>query len=381
LAYHLCKEKDISILILEKETDVGFHASGRNSGVLHAGIYYPSTSLKAKFCLEGNRFWKWFCKDNQIPVLESGKVLVSKNDEDLKTLDTIYERAIKNGADVQKLTEEELALIEPLAKTYKRALLSKETAIVNPKQILNKLKGILCENENVKILFGTNVKNVCSDSQVETNNGGFDYDYLINASGTDSINLAHKMGVGLKYRLLPFKGSYKLLNRKFNSLVKANIYPVPDLKYPFLGVHFTKAVSSDVYIGPTATPVFGPENYFLLKGVTFESFKILYTIIILYFTNKSFRKLANREPKYYFGKTFFNDTQKMFKSIRYEDVLPSQKVGIRPQLINWQEKKMEMDFVVEKTGNSLHVLNAISPAFTSAPAFSKYLVDNYIFRD
>lgn len=380
LAYHLSQESGVSVLILEKETDIGFHASGRNSGVLHAGIYYPATSLKAKFCLEGNRFWKRFCKNNHIDVLESGKVLVAKTNSDLETLELIYERAIDNGADVRKLTEEELAVIEPLAKTYKWALFSSETAIVNPQDILNKLKQILYESKNVEILFDTKVIDTSLNSQIDTNNGVFKYDYLINASGTDSIKLAHKMGVGMKYRLLPFKGSYKLLNRKFNSLVKANIYPVPDLKYPFLGVHFTKSINGDIYIGPTATPVFGPENYFLFKGVSVESFKILYTIFILYFTNSSFRKLAHKEPRYYFGKTFYNETKDMVKDIQTKDIVSSKKVGIRPQLIDWNEKKMEMDFVVESTSSSLHILNAISPAFTSAPAFSKYLLNKYILN-
>jgi L-2-hydroxyglutarate oxidase LhgO len=160
--------------------------------------------------------------------------------------------------------------------------------------------------------------------------------------------------------------------------VNGNIYPVPDINNPFLGIHLTKSIHGDVYIGPTAIPAFGRENYEIIKGIDSDVFDILYREGVLFFLNKKFRNVALEEPKKYWFKYFFNDVQELINDITPDDIENSPKVGIRPQLVNWENKELVMDFLIKKEGNSIHILNSISPAFTCSMAFSKFVVDDYI---
>lgn len=161
-------------------------------------------------------------------------------------------------------------------------------------------------------------------------------------------------------------------------MVRGNIYPVPDIRNPFLGVHFTKSYDGTVYVGPTAIPAFGRENYGIFKGIDSEAISILWRDLVLFFVNKKFRNVALTEPRKYFNKSFFEDISPMLKGLEPKYLIPSEKVGIRPQLVNWENKELVMDFLVIKDSNSIHILNAISPAFTSAFAFAEFVVKNYI---
>ena len=378
MARELLKRGFENIIILEKEKDIGEHASGKNSGVLHAGIYYKQDSLKVQLCLKGNSLMKEYCSEKNIPVFETGKVIVTKNEEEIPALKELQQRALKNGSKVALIGEKQLKNIEPYARTYQLALFSPLTAVVDPLKIMENLENDLISTEKVTILKGTEFKGLKGNSEVVTNSGNIQFDLFINSAGSYSDKIAHSFGIGMKYRILPFKGTYKKLVKEKSYLVKGNIYPIPDIRNPFLGVHLTKTADGTVHIGPTAIPAFGRENYGILNGIDGEVFQILYRDMVLFFRNPEFRKVALTEPKKYTVNSVFRDVKEMVEDLHLEDIEPSSKIGIRPQLVDWEKKELVMDFIVLKHENSIHILNAISPGFTSSMAFAEYVVDKYI---
>jgi len=363
IAYELIeRDKNITIAIIDKEEDVAKHASGRNSGVLHAGFYYSADSLKAKFTVNGNRLMKQFCKENDIFVNETKKIVVAKDKSELKGIYELQKRAEINGVETYILDEEEVTKIDSNIKTYQKALYSPTTASVDPKEVCFSLKDILI-SRGVKFYFNTSFK-LCS----------LKYHYLINSSGAYADKIAKEFGLAKNYTMLPFKGIYlKYLTNKTD--IKTNIYPVPNLNNPFLGVHYTITVDGSIKIGPTAIPAFWRENY---KGIDnfnlFEILVIVYYEAKLFFLNSfNFRDLAFSEIKNYNTKIFVKKAKDMVKNIG-DDFKPM-PAGIRAQLLNTKTNELVQDFVIEHTKNSTHVLNAVSPAFTCSFAFAKQIVD------
>jgi len=377
LARALRKKGHQKILILEKESRVGCHASGRNSGVLHAGIYYPSDTLKAKLCLEGNRLWRQYCQQHKLPVRETGKIVVTQDESTLANLMVLHTRGTESGAKVSLIDETDLKKLEPLASTYKKALLVHDTAVVDPTQLLRTLEHELTGDDQVEIRYQSQFLERVEDNIIRSSGGNFSYGLLINTAGAYSDRIAHALGAGKQYRLLPFKGLYKRLSDDVASQIHHLVYPVPNLKTPFLGVHATVSVSGEVYLGPTALPAFGPENYTLSQEFSLKSLALLATNAQMFFKNAEFRRLALTEPKRAIPYFFYQEAKILFPSLKRHQILPSKKVGIRPQLVNWETKELVMDFVVEKKDNHIHILNAISPAFTSAMAFADFVVDCY----
>lgn len=380
LAKELLEHGVEKIIIIEKEAHLGLHASGRNSGVLHAGIYYPPKTLKAQLCLKGNLMLQEYCLQKNLPLMKSGKVIVARNEAELFTLHELYERAKENGAKVDLMDEHQLTNVEPNAKTFKKALFSHYTAMVDNKAILMALQQDLLQSRRVDILFDTAFTSLHNEFIADTTRGKIAFKQFINTAGAYADRVAHHFGVGKEYYLIPFKGIYQKLTPQKAHLVNGNIYPVPNLGNPFLGVHFTKNVHGEVYVGPTAIPAFGRENYGILQGVDREMIKIIFNEMVLYCVNPEFRKVALEEPKKYFSSYFYRDAKKLVKELQPEWLTRATKVGIRPQLINLRDKKLMMDFLVIQERHSLHVLNAISPAFTSSMAFAKYLVREYLVQ-
>lgn len=189
--------------------------------------------------------------------------------------------------------------------------------------------------------------------------------------------MAKYFGLASDYALVPFKGIYWKLSASANPRVRANIYPVPDVSLPFLGVHITRVISGDVYVGPTAIPTFGRENYGKFQRVKLaEAIEISLQLTEMYMHNENnFRKLAHLEMGKYWKHNFLNAACKLMPTLTAEDMVSTSKVGIRPQLVNVKTGKLEMDYIFEKTQKSMHVLNAISPAFTSSFAFAHLIVD------
>jgi L-2-hydroxyglutarate oxidase LhgO len=365
------------VVVLEKEDDLGKHASGRNSGVLHAGIYYAPDSAKARTCLAGNKLMRAFCKERGLPVLEAGKVIVARTEAELPTLEELHRRATANGARVRFVDEKELSDLEPMARTVGKALHSLDTAAVDPKAVLRALRADL-EGAGVRIVTGCRFLGRAGPGRARTSLGEIAFARLVNAAGAHCDEVARAFGVGEHYRLIPFKGIYRKLRPGQDFPVNGNVYPVPDIRNPFLGVHFSRSVHGDVYVGPTAIPALGRENYGLLGGADAEAFSLVAADAALFFANPLFRTVALTEPRKYVPAFFHRDAARLVK--RYDPSLfgRADKVGIRPQLVDWRTKTLVMDFLVEARDEAVHVLNPISPAFTSSMELARTIVREHL---
>ncbi len=364
------------VVVLEREPDLAKHASGRNSGVLHAGIYYAPDSAKARTCLAGNKLMRAYCEAKGLPVLGAGKVIVARAEEELPVLEELHRRASANGARVRFVDERELEVIEPMARTVGKALHSLDTAVVDPNAVLRSLRADL-EASGARILTGCRFARLASPDVAETTLGRIRFERIVNAAGAWCDEVARAFGVGAAYRLIPFKGIYRKLRAGASYPVNGNIYPVPDVRNPFLGVHFTRSVHGDVYLGPTAIPALGRENYGLLRGAGGEAFRILAEDATLFVSNPKFRTVALAEPRKYLPAFFHRDAARLVK--RYDPALfvAAEKVGIRPQLVDWRTKELVMDFLVEARDASVHVLNPVSPAFTSSMELARVVVEEH----
>jgi len=353
------KNPQDEIVIIDKEAHEAFHASGKNSGILHAGFYYTADSLKAKLTARGNKLMKEFCYKHNIKVNETGKLVVAKNEDEVETLFELEKRSKSNNAGAYIISQKEAEKIDPNVKTYKYALYSPNTASVNPREICRVLKEDL-ENKGVKFIF---------NMPFEKYNKS--YDFLINAAGLYADKIAHQFNIGLDYTMIPFKGLY--LKYLGEDKIKTQIYPVPNIKNPFLGVHFTLMSDNTIKIGPTAIPAFWRENYAGFSRFRLDEFlEILGIEIKMFFKHKWFRDLAFYELKYYIPKNLINEAKKLVKRLRGNfKVYPP---GIRAQLVNLKTDELIMDFLVEKKENQIHILNAVSPAFTASFAFAKYVL-------
>jgi L-2-hydroxyglutarate oxidase len=365
-----------SIAILEKESSIGLHASGRNSGVMHSGIYYPQDSLKAAVCAEGARRMADFAREHHIAYRKTGKLIIPTCAAELPILDRLLKNAEDNKITALRLDEQQMREVEPYASAYQFGIFTPDTASIDSKAVLKKLCEIIT-GRGVDIFLEQQVRRVdVKDRTVITSNDRFSYGYLFNCAGAGTDKIAKLFGLARDYTLLPFKGIYYKLKQDKNAWIKGNIYPVPDLKLPFLGVHFTRTIDGNVYVGPTAIPAFGRENYGILRGVSTEALRIAKDIALLYIANQqNFRMLIHSEVKKYAKPYFISAAQKLVSSIDANDLEASNKVGIRPQLVNMKKRKLEMDYIIEQDTHSMHVLNAISPAFTGSFRFAELLVD------
>ena len=377
IARELAKRGHRSVAVLEKESEVGLHSSGRNSGVLHAGIYYGSDTLKAQVCAAGSKLMQQYAKEYGIPLERNGKVIVATSVESIPQIDVLLERGTKNGIRVEKITEKELTEIEPEAQTKEFALLSPDTAVVDSGGILSALVSEL-NDLGVKLLKNSEVIAVKERTRtLQLSHGSLGYGYLVNAAGLHADRLAHRMGVGEHYQILPFKGIYKKLRPEKAKQFRGSIYPAPDLRVPFLGVHITPGIHGQTLVGPTAIPAFGRENYGWINGIRIgEGIHMLGILTNMVALNKNgFRRMVREELGRYSNSGFLAATRSLSKSISKNDILPSKKIGLRAQLVRTDTLELVMDFVLETGDSSLHVLNAISPAFTSSFKLAQLIVD------
>jgi len=368
-----------SITIIEKEPDVAYHSSGRNSGVLHAGFYYSADSLMAKFTRDGNFAMKDFCRLKGLKLNECQKVVVAKDESELEPLYELDRRGKRNGVDVKIITEAELKEIDPNARTFKFALFSPNTATVDPTELNKAVRDELLA-AGVKIIFGEGYRRKIDGNTIETTGGNFfTARKLINTAGLYADKIARDFGYSGNYTIIPFKGIYLKYTKK-DKPIKTNIYPVPNLKNPFLGVHYTITVDGTIKIGPTSIPAFWRENY---KGMANFRGKEMVNILgwesRLFLTNAfGFRSLAFEEVRKYNKSFFVNLATKLVHSIDKSGFTEWSKPGIRAQLMNKHTMELVQDFIVEGDNATVHVLNAVSPAFTSSFPFAKWVVENYV---
>ncbi len=365
---------DSSVLLIEKELTSGEHASGRNSGVLHAGFYYTADSLKARFTVEGNRYLTEYCYDKNIPINQCGKLIVAQSSAEHALLDELLIRGKHNGVELESITAKEAEEIEPRVRTCERAIFSPATSSVNPVEIVNAMV-IDAKDEGVDIHYGmTYLRH--ENGNVVTTKGDIQAGYVVNSAGLYADQIACDFGFSKKYRILPFKGLY-LYSEEPAGAMRTNIYPVPDLKNPFLGVHFTLTVDQRIKIGPTAIPAFWREQYKGLDNFDFSEFVdvIKREMGLLVSSDFDFMQLAVEELRKYSRSRMVSLASKLVKDIDKNSYKYWARPGIRAQLLNIEEKKLEMDFVVEGDDKSFHILNAVSPAFTCSFPFAKYVCD------
>lgn len=366
LARELALRKAGQIHVFEKEEQAGMHASGRNSGVVHSGINQKPGSLKAHMCVKGNELITAFVKKHAVPFEKCGTLVVAQNEREEQVLVQMKEWGEKCGVKkLELLSAKECAKREPTIKASK-ALLSPAGAVIDSRSFL---RAVIADAQNygVTFHFDSSVKRI-------TEKGVFtpkfiSGDIMVNAAGLWADIFAHQLGVGKQYSIIPFKGEYRQVS---DFSLNAMVYPVPDLRYPFLGVHLTKGVDGRILAGPSASLAFGREGYVRIKkDFARQLTKQQFWKMLL---SKEFRKLAVHNAKLaFFESAFLQEVHKIAPSITQQQIRPAQ-AGIRAQLVN-KQGHLANDIVVEKKNNTLHILNAVSPGMTCSLAFAQYVAD------
>ncbi len=363
---------DSKVILIEKERECGLHASGRNSGVLHAGFYYSPDSLKAKLTRLGNKMLTEYCESKKIAINKCGKLVVAKNKSDHEFLDELLKRGRNNEIELQEVTEDEAKVIEPRVKTHERAIFSPTTSTVDLIEVLKAMKSDAVR-EGVEVHCGVSfIKRKKRD--IMTSTGIYQTGYFVNAAGLYADRIALGFGFSERYRILPFKGLYLYSDEPAGS-IRTNIYPVPDLRNPFLGVHVTITVDGKIKIGPTAIPAFWREHYNALENFKYTELLDIVMREVSLFTsaNFDFKRLAFEEMRKYSRTRMVSLASSLVKDGKKDNYKKWGKPGIRAQLLDIKEKKLEMDFVIEGDNKSMHILNAVSPAFTCSIPFSEYV--------
>lgn len=369
-----------TVAVLEKEPAVALHASGRNSGVLHAGFYYSPESLKAKLTRDGNERMRNFCIENGLPLLETGKVVVAQRQEDVPVLSELHRRGVANGVDVELVDPDRLAILEPLAETIDLALWSPRTAVADPAAVALALESNL-RKAGVDFYFNQQVSKIKSHSLTTKNGDTFEFGHLVNAAGLYSDVMAKELGFGERYSMIPFIGLY-FYAPALNGTLERHIYPTPDPRNPFLGVHFTKTAHGDVKVGPTAIPILSREQYGFFEGLKASELLGILANYPRFIGSKHHDvwSLVKTELPKLSRKHLLGQAAKLTSKIDVSKFTVPGKPGIRAQLFDKREAKLEMDFVIEGDENSTHVLNAVSPGWTSCFSFAEYVVNDMELR-
>jgi len=375
IARELASRKAGKIVVLEKEPSLGRHASGRNSGVIHSGINQKPGSLKARMCLEGSRRLREFCRRRGVPMNECGTLVVARDQAELGVL----ERLLRMGQDcgvegLRILDQKELKSREPGCSAI-AALLSPSGATVDSLRLLEAVaeeaRGL-----GVEYRLGTQVQAI-DGSEIRTNHGTVSADHIINCAGLHADRIGHMMGVGLEYRVIPFRGEYMEVE---GCDVRTMIYQAPDLRFPFLSIHLTRETDGRVLAGPSAVLAFGREAYDK-EWVWKDSMEM--------FTSRQFLRLAGhatflqmawRNAKTSFSaRAFYDQIRSLVPDIRPGQIKPA-RAGIRAQMVDGKGRMVE-DIVVEFGETSTHVLNAVSPGMTCSLAFAEYVADRILKKE
>lgn len=376
-AYKLqLKFPDKNIAILEKEDTIGKHQTGRNSGVMHSGIYYKPGSYKAKNCKNGHTQLVNFAKEYDVPHDVCGKVIVATTEEELPVLESIYQRGIENETEgICYLTSEEIKEKEPFIEGIK-AIWVPTAGIINYVEVGKKLVEVMQKIQPKSELI-TKCEYISSSIEnrkhiVKTTTESFTTNQLIFCGGLQSDRLATKSGVKAAMQIVGFRGDYYELKPEAAHKIKNLVYPVPDTNFPFLGVHFTRMLEGGVECGPNAVFSFKREGY------ATTSFNLNDTLQALTYKGtwklfkKYWRKGIDEYRRAFSKKLFVKALQKMMPTITENDVIPC-RAGVRAQAIDFNGNMVDDFKIYEKDGN-IHVLNAPSPAATSCLAIADEIV-------
>ncbi len=353
------------LVVLEKERGWARHQTGHNSGVIHSGIYYEPGSLKARFCREGARALVEFCQERGIDHEICGKVIAAVEPDELPLLDDLYERGLKNSIEVEKIGPEELREIEPHASGL-AALKVPSTRIVDFAKVAEAFAAIVKENGG-QLRTGTEVKSISETGGavvMRADRGAFRARRLVNCAGLHSDRVARLCGVEPGTKIVPFRGEYYELRPERRYLVKNLIYPVPNSGFPFLGVHFTRSIYGIVEAGPNAVLGFAREGY-KKTDFDFRDFIEQLTYPALWrLARKNWRTGIGEIHRSFSKKAFVGGLKKLVPEIEEEDVVPI-AAGVRAQALE-EDGALVDDFLIEEGKDSVHVLNAPSPAATAS---------------
>ncbi|MCO4743554.1 MAG: FAD-dependent oxidoreductase [Proteobacteria bacterium] len=371
----ILRHPTLRVLVVDKEPFVGAHASGRNSGVLHSGVYYKAGTLKARFCVDGNRAWRSWCEEAGVAVRSCGKVIVAQTEADVAKLETLHSRGTSSGVRLEWLDGKQLEAIEPAARTHQRALWCSDTGAFDPEEVMLALADELAAR-GVEIRLDCGFERREDDAVVvggETVKVG----HVVNAAGLQADKVARLWNAGEHYRILPFRGLY--LYGEPEIQFRTHIYPVPDLTMPFLGVHFTVTRGGRTKIGPTAMPALWREQYGGLSGlVPGEMLQIGADQLGMLLSDPTVRRLGMSELRKLSRSQLLADARALVNGLDARQWTSWGRPGIRAQLLDLKTRRLHMDFVVEPAERSTHVLNAISPAFTCALPFADHVVETYL---
>lgn len=367
-----------SVVVLEKENQLGAHASGRNSGVLHAGFYYSPDSLKAALTRRGNMMLRDFLHERNVRVVPVGKVVVATHEQQLTDLDELERRGKANGVELHSVDEAGLRELEPLARTVGRALWSPTTAVADPLEVIAALAAD-ARALGVDVRMSEAVRHA-RPGLVRTTKDDYEPGHVVNTAGLYADRVAAGFGMADGYVMLPFKGLYWYSDTE--TPLRRHVYPVPDPRNPFLGVHATVTAGGAVKVGPTAIPALWRENYRGLTGFNFV--EVAETMVGLARMAASphhdFAALVRSELPKYWRSVLVRQAATLVPGLDLSRVRVRGRAGIRAQLFNTQEQRLEMDFVVRGDERSTHLLNSVSPAWTSALAVAEHTVDGLAAR-
>ncbi len=360
------------VAVLEKEERVAFHQSGRNSGVIHSGIYYKPGSSKAKLCRSGAQSMVEFCKREGIAYNVCGKLIVATREDELPGLEELYRRGVANGVSVSKLAAAEIAQHEPYVAGI-AALLVPETGVVDYPAVAERLAALIEQRGGV-VLTGRAVTAIRtgSISVLETSQGELESKYVVSCAGLQSDVVARAAGLVPECKIVPFRGEYYELRPERRDLVKALIYPVPDPAFPFLGVHFTRGVDNNVHAGPNAVLAFAREGYRKSKIVPGELLETLAYAGFLRLAARHARQGLGEMARSWSKSLFLASLQRLIPTLTAGDIVPSFS-GIRAQAV-YRNGKLVDDFLIQRAAGLTCVLNAPSPAATSSLEIGREIV-------
>ena len=374
-ALSLQNNSKLSVLLIEAEKELAHHQTGNNSGVIHSGLYYKPGSLKAKNCTDGREMLYNFCGENNIPSERCGKIVVATNESELNALDELFKRGIANGlAGIKKLGAEEIKNYEPHA-TGLGGMFVPQTGIVDYSKVTDAYAKLFLDGgghleTNCKFL---SLKYSDGELVALTTKGEFKTKFLVNCGGLYCDRIAKLCGVNPGLQIIPFRGEYYKLKKEKEYLVKNLIYPVPDPRFPFLGVHFTRMMKGGVEAGPNAVLAFKREGY------TKKDFSAADVSQMFFYSG--FWKMASKYYKMGFGefyrsfskKAFVKALQKLVPEIQEEDIEVG-GAGVRAQALEPNGKLVD-DFRIVEANKMVHVLNAPSPAATASLSIGKTIAD------
>ncbi len=364
----------VSIVLVEKEGRLAAHQTGRNSGVLHSGIYYRPGSIRASICREGKMAMERFCEREGIPFARCGKVIAATRPDELPSLERIFERGQANGVDCRRISREELRELEPHCAGI-QGLHVPETGIVDYTAICGRLAGILTgRGHDIRLNTRvTGLEETDRELVVETNQGALPADFAVNCTGLHADRTAALAGAHLEMRIIPFRGEYFELKPAADHLCRGLIYPVPDARFPFLGVHFTRMIGGGVECGPNAVLALAREGYGKLDvdlrdlwdALSYAGFRRLAARYWRMGLEEMFRSASKR--------AFVRGLRRLVPEIREEDLVAAPS-GIRAQAVSLDGTLID-DFAFHESRRMVHVINAASPAATASLSIGHLIVD------